>query len=82
MQLHGKGDDYGYKGKIVVDAALSFDVDESANDHAKLILLVDDNNIIAQRKSIENFKSLTDFVGDDTESKEEKTEPLKHRKAQ
>lgn len=77
MQLHGKGDDYGYKGKIVVDAALSFDVDESANDQVKLMLLVDDDNIIPHGEPVEPFKSFTNFVGHDTESKEEKTKPLK-----
>ena len=71
------GVDFRYKGKVVDDASLTFDVDESANDVGKLMLLVDNGNIIPHGELVEHFKSFTEFDGDETEPKEVETEPLK-----
>lgn len=71
---------FSYKGKGVDDVSLA--VDKFANDEEKLMLLVDDDNIIPYGEPVEHFQSFTEFDKDDTEDVEEEIGPLKSRKPQ
>ena len=70
------------KGKVVVHTDLLVDVDEFANDETKLMMLVDDDNIIPHGEPVERFQSQTEFDGYDHEGGEEETGPLQPRKSQ
>nr|KAJ0228393.1 hypothetical protein LSAT_V11C100040670 [Lactuca sativa] len=45
----------GIGSKVFVHADLTVDVDESVNDEAKLMMLVDDGNIIPHGELVEHF---------------------------
>ncbi|KAL7608676.1 hypothetical protein Lser_V15G12445 [Lactuca serriola] len=68
--------DYRSKGKAVVLTDPTVDVDESANDEEKLLLFVDDDNIIPDGEPVEHCQSYIEYDGDNPEGGEEKTDPL------
>lgn len=55
--------DFRYKGKVVVDTAPTFDVDEFTNDQAKLISLVDDGNRIPHDTKLNNTRASLNLLG-------------------
>nr|KAJ0214998.1 hypothetical protein LSAT_V11C300105250 [Lactuca sativa] len=74
---------YRSKGKSVVQDDRTVDVGESVNDEAKLMVMVDDGNIVPHGEPMEHFQSYTKFDGDDHEDGEEEIDPLlQPRKAQ
>ena len=76
------GGDYSSKGKVVVQDDVNDDVDESTNDEAKLMMLVDVSNIIPHGEPVKHFQSYIESEREDTENEEEETKPLQLRKPQ
>lgn len=64
-----------YKACKVAYDGPPYHVKESGNDQEKLMILVDDANILQHEKPVEKFECFSDYDNDDTKFVDKETEP-------